>query len=91
VRQRIIARAKGPAKQSQKKLATKWKLSIFNGKIENFSSKDLEVAAHLYQMKNEAGISIYYVIRDPDKKERYRAKNGEIIQWIYEASFQGPV
>jgi hypothetical protein len=91
-RQRIIARSvKTTAQQVDKSTVSKEKLSTFNGKRENWLKAKRELTAYLNQIKNEMGVPIYYVVRDPDQEEKYREDNGEIGKKIYEAPFRGRV
>jgi hypothetical protein len=91
-RQMNIARStKVSGQQVDKSSTTKEKLAVFNGKRENWTKAKRELTAHLNQTKNEVGIPIYYVIRDPDQEERYRADNGELGRKIYEAPFRGRI
>jgi hypothetical protein len=47
--------------------------------------------AYLNQIKNEGGIPVYYIIRDPDLKEQYHNDSGDIGRRIYEAEFKGRI
>jgi hypothetical protein len=47
--------------------------------------------AYLNQIKNEVGVPIYSVIRDPNLEEQFRPDNGEIGHRIYEAKFKGRI
>ena len=91
-KQRLIAKSTKTGSTSEKSGgATKEKLTIFNGKRDNWLKAKRELTAHLNQIKNESGIPIYYVVRDPDEEEKYRADNGEIGRSIYNAPFVGRI
>jgi hypothetical protein len=49
------------------------------------------LTAYLNQIKNDNGVPLYYVIRDPNLENQYCNDNGEIGKKIYEAPFQGRV
>jgi hypothetical protein len=88
-RQRGIA--KSSRSSDQDKSTVKDKLNTFNGKRENWLKAKRELTAHLNQIRNEVGVPIYYVIRDPDEEDKYREDNGEIGKRIYEAPFRGRI
>lgn len=91
-RQRNIARStKAGVQPLDKGTTTKEKLTLFNGKRENWLRAKRELTAHLNQIKNEQGVPIYYVIRDPDQEDKYREDNGDIGKIIYEAPFKGRI
>jgi hypothetical protein len=58
--------------QQTEKSTTKEKLNSFKGKRENWLKSKRELTAYLNQIKNEQGIPVYYVIRDPEQEEKYR-------------------
>jgi Reverse transcriptase (RNA-dependent DNA polymerase) len=89
--QRSIARSTKPTQQADKGATAKEKLPSFNGKRENWLKSKRELTAYLNQIKNEQGVPLYYVIRDPDQEEKYRADNGDIGKRIYEAPFKGRI
>lgn len=45
--------------------------------------------SYLNQTKNSAGVPLYYIIRDPDLKDKYRADNGTIGDKIYNVELKG--
>ena len=71
--------------------SSKEKLRSFNGKRENWTNSKRELTAYLNQLHNEAGVPLYYVIRDPDNEEEYRLHNGETGNKIYDAPFIGRI
>jgi hypothetical protein len=77
-RQKAIAKShKGTAKYSDKATSCE-KLNTFNGKREHWMKAKRELTAHLNQIKNDNGVPLYYVIRDPDLQDQDRNDNGEI-------------
>ena len=52
------------------------------------NSKRLLIS-YLNQTKNSAGVPLYYIIRDPDLKDKYRADNGTIGDKIYNVELKG--
>ena len=90
-KQMLIANPKSSTKTSSDSGSTKEKLRVFNGKRENWTNAKRELTAHLNQIINEEGVPIYYVIRDPESEQEYRANNGELGNMIYDAPFQGRI
>jgi hypothetical protein len=91
-RQKIIAKSTRSTNDTgDKATATREKLSTFNGKRENWGRAKRELIAYLNQIKNDNGVPLYYVIRDPDLEDQYRNDNGEIGRKIYEAPFMGRI
>jgi hypothetical protein len=88
-RQRMMERTGKTVQQLERTSNTKEKLSIFNGNRENWHCSKRDLTVYLNQIKNNSGLPIYYVIRDPEQEERYRADNGDLGQRIYEAPFRG--
>ena len=67
----------------------KTKLTKFNGRAEKWNQSKRELVAYLNQIKNNRGIPIYYVVRDPDLETEYRNEHGKIGELIYDARYQG--
>jgi hypothetical protein len=69
----------------------KEKLSVWNGRHGTWQKIKRELMAYLNQIKNELGVPLYYVIRDPNLEDQYRAASGEIGNRIYEAHHKGRI
>ena len=86
------ARTKVKSKsKSDTTTTSKEKLRTFNGKHEHWLNSKRELTAYLNQIQNEDGGPIYYVIRDPEHKKKYRDNNGEMGNRIYDAPFRGRI
>ena len=83
--------SKTTTSSSDKSTTTKETLPKFNGKRENWNKSKRELTAYLNLIKNEEGVPLYYVIRDPELEQQYRDDNGVIGNKIYNAPFTGPV
>jgi hypothetical protein len=84
-RQRMMARTGKTGQQLERTSNTKEKLRIFNGKRENWHRSKRGLKAYCNQINYNAGDPIFYMIRDPEQEERYRAYNGDLGRRIYEA------
>jgi hypothetical protein len=87
--QRAIARTLKPSTTQAETSVTKEKLSVWNGRRETWQKSKKEITAYPNQIKNELGIPVYYVIRDPDLEQQYQTESGEIGRKIYEAPHTG--
>jgi hypothetical protein len=89
--QRAIARTVKSGTTQVEKTSSKEKLNVWNGRRETWHKSRRELMAYLNQIKNEVGVPIYYVIRDPHLEQQFRDDNGEIGRRIYEAEFKGQI
>jgi hypothetical protein len=90
-RQKLIAKTTRATTDSSDKSTTSEKLNTFNGKREQWMKAKRELTAYLNQIKNDNGVPLYYVIRDPNLEDQYRNDNGEIGRKIFEVPFQDRV
>jgi quinol monooxygenase YgiN len=51
------------------------KLNTFNGKREQRMKVKRNLTAYLNQIRNDNGVPLYYVIRDPELEDQYRNNN----------------
>ena len=75
----------GSSMEGKSSDGTGMKLSVFDGKPENWEDSKRNLIAKLNQMKNSEGVPLYYVIRSDDEEENYRKEHGEIGNKIYDA------
>jgi hypothetical protein len=80
-----------PSTTQAEKSVTKEKLNVWNGRQDTWLKSKRKLMAYLNQIKNEHGIPLYYVIRDPNLEDQYRADSGEIGKRIFKPQYKGRV
>eukprot|EP00934_Nitzschia_sp_Nitz4_P002319 Nitzschia sp. Nitz4//scaffold471_size5685//193//5616//NITZ4_009210-RA/size5685-processed-gene-0.1-mRNA-1//1//CDS//3329552692//2319//frame0 len=94
--QRTLAKSKkgssigGNAEGSKGEASSDMTKIKFNGKPAQWEDCKRSFVSRMNQIKNDDGVPLYYVIRDPLEEEDFRTKYGIIGTKIYDAPLKGP-